>query len=325
MSPRSLNQVRAAVRAWEALSPAEQQRWDGASLGEAFRQAVIPRLQADGFLRLPILERPAALRIPPLRRFITVLSAQLGFVLPQTWANNRIALIRDAGKDYASPNTRGHQTNAELAFHSDRSDLNVLLYVRGAAAGGGVSVVSYHRAAEQLQTTNAKALRTLFEPFPFDLREERIFPARRWSMRPILWGNAGALRGHYIRRFIADSQRHPDCPRLTAAQLRALDAFDAVLQKLRPEKAFLPRGGELLLLDNYRVMHARDRFEDAGDSAGRLVMRTWVAPYHSEELPAFLLPIAGSVRAGAYRGGVGKGALYHRRLGQMPRTPLSLP
>lgn len=324
MNSRSFEGVRSVFRAWESLSPSEQRRWDGSALGQSFLKAVIPRLQSEGFVRIRILERPAWHQMGALRRLITVLSEQIGFLVPQTWANNRIALIRDAGKDYTSHNTRGHQTSAELAFHSDRSDLNVLLYVRGAATGGGVSVISYARAAADLDKTDSQALQTLFEPFPFDLREERIFPEERWCMRPILWRNEHGLRGHYIRRFIADSQRHGDCPRLTVEQIRALDAFDATLQKLRRENTFLPGGGELFLLDNYRVMHARDRFEDIHKSVGRLVIRTWVAPYHSEELPGFLLPIAGSVRAGAYRGGVGKGALYHHRLGRTRRVPLSV-
>lgn len=311
--------MRAAIREWQRLPAARQRHWDGASAAAAIEEAVLPSLAIHGFARVRVLEAPGELQIRSLRRLVVALSEQLGFLVPQTHANNRTALIRDAGKDYGSVQTRGHQTNAELAFHSDRADLNLLLYVRGAVSGGGVSILSYDRAANALEQANPDSLKRLFGAFPFDLRGERIFPTPLWHERPILWRNENGLRGHYIRRFIDDSQRHSDCPRLREDGIRALDDFDAVLNSLRDSGAFLPAPGELLVLDNYRVMHARDRFVDGASGKGRLAIRTWVAPFHSERLPDYLLPIAGSIAAGAYRGGVGKGTRYLKLLGRIRR------
>src|SRR6185295_16857084 len=151
--------------------------------------------------------------------------------------------------------------------------------------------------------------------FPLDLREERLFEEPKWHCRPLLWRTAaGEIRGHYIRRFIMDSQRHSGAPRLTPLQLEALDAFDSVLARRAGETAFMPGPGDLLVLDNYRVMHARSSFTD-DDASPRLALRTWVAPFASEPLPASFQLLAGSCDGGVLRGGVGNDPDYLRRIG----------
>ncbi|OOO33551.1 UNVERIFIED_ORG: hypothetical protein BTE55_09845 [Rhizobium sophorae] len=268
-----------------------------------------------GWVRLQVVKEPETWALETLESSMIEISKALGYVVPQTYRNNLIAHIRDEGLDYRNHAVRGHQTNAELSFHSDRCDLNLLLYVATAAQGGELSVISYEVASEALRSEDIDSWRLLFDGLPFDLREERIFPSLKWHWRPVLWQTPEGVRGHYIRRFIADSQRHFDAPRLTTAQLRALDAFDAVLSRLRPAHTFAPEPGELLVVDNYRVMHARNAYRDEG-SKGRLALRTWVAPFGSEPLPLYLQPLAGSCDAGVYRGGVGSGEAYLANLGQ---------
>lgn len=277
-------------------------------------------LQKNGWARLRAFEGGPEPSIEVLETWLVEVSAQLGFAVPQTHAGNLIAHIRNEGADYRSHKTRGHQTNSELAFHSDRCDVNLLLYVRSAPDGGELSVVSYAAAAARLQTIDKDSYELLFHPFPFDLREERIFSSPTWHCRPILWRNrAGKIRGHYIRRFIADSERHMDCPRLNRFQAHALDRFDEVLQSLRGENSFAPAPGDLVALDNYCVMHARTAFVDNAPKP-RLALRTWIAPFESEELPVFLHLLAGSCKAGAFRGGVGRGEDYLVRLGSTGAT-----
>ncbi len=314
--------LRSAIEDWECMTEEERLRWDGARAGSAIRDAILPRLAQHGVVRIRLLDSPQRFEIDALRRMVESIATQIGFLVPQTYANNLIALIEDKGKDYKASSTRGHQTSAGLPFHSDRCDLNVMLYVRGASEGGHVSVVSYEKSARSLERVHASALAMLFEDFPFDLRNERIFPTPEWYLRPILWKHEhGALRGHYIRRFITDARRHPGCPHLRKDQLDALDAFDAVLDDLRPEHTFNPLPGELLIVNNYRVMHARDRYADGGEQGGgRLAIRAWVAPFDSESLPEFLLPLAGALAPGCFRGGVGIGPDYLRMLGQTQST-----
>jgi hypothetical protein len=315
-------ELQRALAEWAALPEAEQLAWDGAHARARFVEAVSPGLLSNGVVRLRLLEAPEHCSVAALEQLLRRLSQHLGFLVPQSHRNELVSRIHDHGKDYGSPATRGHETNANLAFHSDRSDLNLLLYVRSAVAGGRLSIVSFEDAAAALEREAPQALERLFGLYPFDLRDERIFGDAQWYERPILWNRGQGLRGHYIRRFIVDSQRHPEAPRLDAAQLDALDALDGVLERLRSARSFLPRPGELLVLNNYRVMHARERYTDAPtEGDGRLAIRTWVAPFDSEELPDFLRPISGAVSAGCFRGGVGTGSPYLTMLGRT-QSPL---
>ncbi|WP_174999187.1 TauD/TfdA family dioxygenase [Rugamonas aquatica] len=289
---------------------------DAAELAQAVVAAVAAPLARHGVARLALVERPELYPLERIEQLLLLVSRQIGFVLPQSYSEGELAHVQDQRRDYALPGTRGHQTNNALAFHSDRCDLNLLLYVRTSSNGGQLSVVPYAQAVEQVRAQAPAMLPDLFDGFPLDLREERIFPSLLWHWRPILWERDGVVYGHYIRRFIADSQRHADCPRLSTRQLQALDRWDAVLDDLRQAHSFAPAPGELLLLDNYRVMHARSAYVDApAHDAQRLALRTWVAPFDSPPLPLALHPLAGSCTAGSFRGGVGQGSSYLNRLG----------
>lgn len=270
----------------------------------------------QGWVRLALGAEAVDHPLEALEQWLLQVSNLLGLPVPQSSAGTLLAHIRNEGGDYSRHTTRGHQTNSELSFHSDRCDWNLLFYVRPARNGGEVAVVSYDEAAAALTTTNPTALEALFAPFPFDLREERIFAEPAWHCRPILWRNAkGAVRGHYIRRFILDSQRHSDCPRLGSRQTELLDQFDATIRSLAVSNRFVPCAGDLVVLDNYQVMHARSAFTDEADSP-RLALRTWVAPQVSETLPPSLHLLAGSCLGSVFRGGLGCDAEYHARLGQ---------
>lgn len=309
--------LHSVIKLWESMSLQDQLNWSGESARTSIREAILPLLEKHGIARIKLLKSPESYPTQALQHLVIALSQQLGFIVPQSYDNNITTLIRNEGLNYRSHQTRGHQTNSELSFHSDRCDLTILLYVRLAPDGGKLSVVSYKEAAEQLAQENETAFLQLFEEFPFDLREERIFASPRWNLRPVLWNIGQGLSGHYIRRFIMDSSRYPDCPQLSKTQLDALDSLDSTLDKLREPRSFYPISGELLILDNYHVMHARSEFTDT-EIEGRLGIRVWVAPFHSKLLPQFLFPISGALTPGCFRGGIGQGKEYHNRLGELP-------
>lgn len=304
--------MRAELAAWAALPSPARKRWQG---GSSVRDAIVPELRRAGFARVRALDNVDRFSVTALEALLAAVCRHLGFLVPQNFRGDHVVRIQDEGRDYAAPETRGHQTACALAFHSDRCDLSLLLYVRAPAQGGRVSVVSYDEAVRGLGCQDPAGVAVLASGLPFDLRDERIFAEPRWTVRPAIWQDGSVWHGHYIRRFINDSQRHADCPRLGLSETQAMDRFDAVLDKLRPSNTFTPEPGEILALDNYRVLHAREAFRDSEQSAGRLALRAWVAPYDSRALPDFLLSTAGAIAPGSYRGGVGQGANYEAILG----------
>lgn len=318
----SSSAVCTAVTQWLKIPANCQRNFDFTEIGSTVIGAIKAHLDSFGVARIRILDRPDTIETEVLERLIIGISSNLGFIVPQSHKGNTVSRIQDEGIDYRLHTTRGHQTSAALAFHSDRCDINMLLYVRGARQGGDLSVVSYDAAASRLREIDDRVYTQMFSGFPFDLREERIFPSLKWHWRPILWHTDGGVRGHYIRRFIVDSQRHIDCPRLSREQIYALDLLDQALDSLREQHTFLPVPGELLILNNYRVMHARSDFEDFERESRRLAIRTWVAPFDSEPLPVHLHPMSGACEPGSFRGGVGVGGEFLSRLGTTKTTEI---
>ncbi len=309
----SIISIRAAVDEWEKLSGdlKEETSVNDHGLIEIIKK----NLKEKGFWRYDLLKNANDHSLNALLNLSLGISKKLGFVLPQTLDNNLITLIRDEGKDYSSPATRGHKTNSHLPYHCDRADVTVLLYVRPAEEGGELSIVSFSEALSKMEQENPGLFKVLFTEYPFDLREDRLYQLPKWYLRPICWRSADGFRGHYIRRFITDSQRHTDCPTLTSLQKEALNVFDQILEEIGQEKQFLPKAGEMVITDNFKVMHARAAFKDSSEKSERLALRVWLAPHDSVELPRFMQPLTGAVSAASYRGGVGGSQEHIEKLG----------
>ena len=100
----------------------------------------------------------------------------------------------------------------------------------------------------------------------------------------------GLLSTIYARGFIAAAQRHSEVPRLTPAQIAAMDLVDelAASDLLRMDYDLQP--GDLQLLHNHPILHARSAFEDfrAGHCfEATLLQRCWgllAAAAHSHHL-----------------------------------------
>ncbi|MEB0260292.1 MULTISPECIES: TauD/TfdA family dioxygenase [unclassified Mucilaginibacter] len=277
--------VSSVMSRWESLP--EIQKKNALVDGDELATVINRNLSEKGFWIYSLLKQCEEHSLESLICLCTDISKRLGFVLPQNLNNDLVTLIRDEGKNYSNPATRGHQTNNHLAYHSDRADLSILLYVRPAAKGGALSIVSFKEALAVLKEKEVAAYNILFQEFPFDLREDRLFLLPKWHLRPICWQSEDQIFGHYIRRFINDSSRHEDCHPLTPVQENALDMFDDVLKTLGKNTQFLPSVGEIVITDNFKVLHARTAFDDDQESNARLALRSWVAPYHSMETAAF--------------------------------------
>lgn len=211
--------------------------------------------------------------------------------------------VTDRGRDIKDHAARGYESSAELPFHNDRCDLLALLCVRQAPIGGETRIVSAVEACRRLAREDSALAAVLFEPVPYDLRDTR--GERRWSRMPVFSMCEGVFVARYVRRFIEASQRFEDAPRLTARQIAALDALDAILDEPGMAMDLRLAPGELLLVDNHRILHARSEFTDAPDGAAkRLLLRLWLCWDGSPELPDALAPTYGRTGAGAFRSGV---------------------
>ncbi|WP_326681856.1 TauD/TfdA family dioxygenase [Streptomyces sp. NBC_01237] len=164
---------------------------------------------------------------------------------------------------------------AALAPHTDRAGpsgpprLLALLCVRPASTGGESLLVSGHTVHDRLSADRPAVLPTLHRDFHFGAERNLA------RSGPVFTRTDGRLTVRY-NRYQIERGHHAAGEPLTAAQVEALDAFDEVLGD---ESLFLRlplRRGDLLVLDNYTVLHGRTSFTDHSDPLRhRCLARAW--------------------------------------------------
>nr|BFD95012.1 TauD/TfdA family dioxygenase [Kitasatospora sp. Xyl93] len=239
-------------------------RWDEGEevrsrLGEFARNAT----DSVGLAQVRGLVDPAR----PERETTEVLSFLLGDfgrIVPQNGRGDLVSVLRDRGGDGAS----------ELGLHCDTCDLLVLLCLRPAFDGGGLTrLASARHVHDLIQRERPDALATLREDWTFD-RSGRAGP--QLVVTPILYDRKDGTIGCYYQTRTVRSSPDRGGPELTDRQWEALGVLDEVLY--RPETVFgLPMAaGDLLIVRNSRVLHGRSPFVDEPGRYSRRMLRVWL-------------------------------------------------
>jgi len=233
---------------------------------------------------------------------------QIGPPVSQTRSGEFLVRVEDRGADIRVPTQRGHRSASALAFHADRADVVGLLCVRPAAEGGQSRVVSSRALHNIVLAERPELLPVLYGAFPNDQRGEQPPGCPGWCPLPVFSRVDGDFAARYVRRFIEDSQRHEDAPRLTDQQRDAMDLLDEILARPGVALDMDLRPGDLQFINNSQVLHARSAFRDVAgqgtDEAGRLLLRLWLSFGSSPALPDEYAALYGETARGARRGGV---------------------
>lgn len=201
------------------------------------------------------------------------------------------------------PGRRVYQTTQRQPFHSDSCDIVGLLCLRPAKSGGLSSIASAASVHNHLLEHHPQHLRTLYGTFHCDRFGE--VPAGKDATYPVSIFDryGGYLTCCGMDPDIRSAQRLPQVPRLTAAQQAALDTMQEVAQDLGFGMALRP--GDIQLLHNHTVLHARTDFEDHPEPEKRRhLLRLWLSARSGRPLPGFLAERWGTVSVGAIRGGI---------------------
>jgi alpha-ketoglutarate-dependent taurine dioxygenase len=84
----------------------------------------------------------------------------------------------------------------------------------------------------------------------------------------------------YIGWYIRDAQQHADADRLTDTQLEAMALLEEIANDPTVHLQMDFRPGDVQLLNNGRVLHAREAYEDDPDPARRRhLLRLWLAAH----------------------------------------------
>ncbi|MBV7482899.1 TauD/TfdA family dioxygenase [Bordetella sp. BOR01] len=234
------------------------------------------------------------------------MSLYMGVGRTQNRASQVMNDVRDAGGEYKVKGGRGYNTNAGLDFHQDSCDVVALLCRRTAKSGGTSKVVSSLALRDEVRKRRPDLIPVLESPFfhSYQGTQDPIQPP--YYRCPIFGSHPEYFSARTNRKNTVAAQRDfPEVPRLTAAQVQALDLLD----ELMPSDAFcysmeLERG-DMQLLNNYVTLHSRTPFEDYEEpDRKRHLLRLWLAIPGSQPLPEDWAEYYGDARAGAVRGGV---------------------
>ncbi|CAN0497017.1 unnamed protein product, partial [Discosporangium mesarthrocarpum] len=207
-----------------------------------------------------------------LKAFYLSFGAHVGSPVSQSVSGQRLMDIEDEGakaKDYGIITTQGAAegfrssrarafSTGGLRFHTDRCDVVSLLCVRQAKEGGHSKIASATAIHNAMLEKRPDLLEELFTPYPRSRFGEEVNDASAFYMLPVFALQKEKFTTHYSRTYIEAAQSNPQVPRLRASQEEALDLLAELANELCYEMTLQP--GDIQLLNNHEVYHARDPF-----------------------------------------------------------------
>lgn len=210
----------------------------------------------------------------------------LGEPLSQNAHGELIGHVIDATAEEATP--RMYRSNLELRLHSDITAMIGLACWHKAEVGGASFLASGTTIHDAIRAEAPELVEALYRGFHYHRvgeeadGEETATPYRT----PVFAVKDGVVSTRYQRAGIAAGHRERGVP-LTETELEALDLFDRTASAEENRLAFYLERGDMLLINNYAVLHARTRFSEFPDPAMRRhLVRVWLDAPGFRDVPA---------------------------------------
>lgn len=249
---------------------------------------------------------PVARHAPAhLRTLFWGLGLHMGVPRPQGKQSQFMSDVTDAGGVYRSTTGRGYNTRSKLDFHADNADIVGLMCVNAAKSGGESLIASSVHAHNVMLKERPDLVAVLYEPFIFSRQGAEAPEEEPWYESPVFSVTNGHFACRHVRNHVNGAQAgFPDLPRLTAAQVEALDLFDEILAREDVRYAMHLEPGDMQFLNNHTQLHSRTSYEDWPEpERRRLLFRIWLAIPDAQPLAPGLLPTYKDVASRAVRGG----------------------
>jgi len=251
------------------------------ALADVLGQTVLHLDQGRGFV---LLRRfPVDLLAPEeVELAYFALGLHLGTPVSQDAAGTLLGHVRDERVERTGPEVRLYRTRERQDFHTDGADIIGLLCLHGAKAGGESQLASSYAVYNEILRRRPDLLEVLYEPMWWDRNGEESPGDDPAFPLPVLHDVDGQPRVFYIGWYIRDAQRHAQVPRLTSAQIEALD----LIEDLANDPAFHIgmdfQPGDVQLLNNAKILHAREAYDDHEElGLRRHLLRLWLSAHDS--------------------------------------------
>lgn len=211
------------------------------------------------------------------------LGSYFGHVVSQNSRGHLLGHVQDLGEDSAQTDkVRIYRTNARQFFHTDDSDVVGLLCLHRAAKGGESDIVSSHHIYNVLRRERPDVLKTLIDVDWYVDRKGEISPGQEEYIkaRVMHWQGNDPSRIYtkwdpYYVRSLERLSMAGIILALSADQLEAIQVLEATC--LREALHMVLEAGDIQILANTHVLHARTAYIDPIKGPRRHLMRLWLA------------------------------------------------
>ena len=207
-------------------------------------------------------------------RVVWGLALHLGVPGGQNPAGDLVGHVVDERMDEAA-DVRLYRTSANIRYHCDAADVVGLLCLRPAKTGGLSRLASSVAVYNALLEDSPEMIPRLYRPFALDTHGERGM-----THLPI---QACAYDGEMLRTFFHSDYfrtgaRQAGAPPMSPQDWDLLDRYDEIANSKAYRLDMELRRGDLQLVSNHTVIHARTGYEDFDDPAQRRhLLRLWLS------------------------------------------------
>jgi Taurine catabolism dioxygenase TauD, TfdA family len=201
------------------------------------------------------------------------LGLHLGVPGAQNPEGHLLGHVRNTGAD--PRNTRRYRTSADLAYHCDAADLVGLLCLQPARSGGLSRLASSITVYNTLLAEKPQLVERLYRPFLLDTHGEGgidyvPIPACRYA--------GGQLRTFWQADYFRSAHEYERAPSFDDDERAVLEAYDAIAARPEIHLDMELGKGDIQLLSNHTILHARTAFEDHDEPEQRRhLLRLWVS------------------------------------------------
>ncbi|MGJ7531458.1 TauD/TfdA family dioxygenase [Variovorax sp. GB1P17] len=199
-----------------------------------------------------------------------------GDSLSQNTSGDRIGHVIDASAEDATP--RMYRSNLELRPHNDITAMISLACWHRSQTGGASVIVSAVTVHDEMARLHPSMLAPLYRGFHYHQVGEEAPgepPVTRHRV-PLFAVRNGQLSSRYLRSNLVAGHRALDMP-LSDEEIGALNGFDAIATAPENRLAFFLERGDMIVINNYTVMHARTSFTNFPEpERKRHLVRLWL-------------------------------------------------
>ena len=252
-------------------------------LSERLRRGFNDVRDGRGFVLIRGL--PLDITLAEFEKVVWGVGAFFGHALSQNAQGEMMSSVVDATKEDATP--RMYRSNQELRLHTDICGMLSLACWHKAQEGGASCIGSAATVHDEIKARAPELLEPLYRGFHYHrlgeegVGEEPVTPFRV----PVFAVRAGRVSCRYQRAGIVGGHKALGIE-LTKQEIAALDLFDQIASKPENRIAFYLERGEMIVINNYLVMHARTGFTNFPEpERKRLLVRLWLDAENFRDVP----------------------------------------